>query len=103
MPLLSDLGVNTFKQLRDGQGQQFVACNPDGYVIGDAILFFLEDDEAELVGRRRARLGGVPRRDGRIRRDRDARRAQPSTTTGRPHDFRFQIQGPQRTAYSLRC
>src|SRR6187397_3749076 len=38
--LLSDLGVNTFANAAVDKAKQFVACNEDGYVIGDAILFF---------------------------------------------------------------
>jgi vanillate/3-O-methylgallate O-demethylase len=51
VPLLSELGVNTFSNFARGKAKQFVACNYDGYVIGDAILFILEDDEVSLVGR----------------------------------------------------
>src|SRR2546426_3392317 len=49
--LLSDLGVNTFSNAAVGKAKQFVCCNPRGHVIGDAILFFLEDDLVSLVGR----------------------------------------------------
>ena len=38
LKLFSDLGVNSFKNFKVNQAKQFVACNPDGYVIGDAIL-----------------------------------------------------------------
>src|SRR5438874_6849890 len=41
--LLSDLGVNSFDGFAVDKAKQFVACNPDGYVIGDAILFHLAD------------------------------------------------------------
>ena len=33
------------------KAKQFVACNHDGYVIGDAILFFLDENSVRLVGR----------------------------------------------------
>jgi len=36
--LLSDLGVNTFKNFRRNIAKQFIAVNYDGYVIGDASL-----------------------------------------------------------------
>ncbi|HEY1973972.1 MAG TPA: aminomethyl transferase family protein [Pseudonocardia sp.] len=49
--LLSDLGVNTFRNFGRGKAKQFVACNHDGFVIGDAILFGFEDDQFSLVGR----------------------------------------------------
>src|ERR1700757_3591402 len=51
LQLFSDLGVNTFKNFRVNQGKQFVACNHDGYVIGDAILFYLSENRFSLVGR----------------------------------------------------
>src|SRR3977135_1606502 len=49
--LLSDLGINTFKNFKVDQAKQFVACNHDGYVIGDAILFYLAENKLSLVGR----------------------------------------------------
>ena len=33
------------------KAKQFVACNQDGYVIGDGILFFLDENKVSLVGR----------------------------------------------------
>src|SRR5579883_3356703 len=44
LKLLSDLGINTVKNFRVNIAKQFVACNYDGYVIGDAILFHLEEN-----------------------------------------------------------
>ena len=49
--LLSDLGVNSFKNFKVNQAKQFVACTHDGYVIGDAILFYLGENRLSLVGR----------------------------------------------------
>ena len=49
--LLSDLGVNSFDGFAVDKAKQFVCCNPNGYVIGDAILFFLAPDRLSLVGR----------------------------------------------------
>lgn len=49
--LLSDLGVNSFAGFGRNKAKQLVCCNPDGYVIGDAILFGLEDDAVNVVGR----------------------------------------------------
>ena len=51
LKLLSAVGVNSFENFAVGKAKQFVACNRDGYVIGDAILFFLEDELLNLVGR----------------------------------------------------
>jgi syringate O-demethylase len=49
--LLSDLGINSFKGFEPGRAKQFVPCNYDGYVIGDVILFYLDKELFNLVGR----------------------------------------------------
>ncbi len=49
--LLSNLGINSFKGFEPGRAKQFVPCNYDGYVIGDVILFYLDKDLFNLVGR----------------------------------------------------
>ena len=49
--VFSDLGINSFKNVKVNQAKQFVACNHDGYVIGDAILFYLAENKFNLVGR----------------------------------------------------
>src|SRR2546427_6388070 len=51
LKLLSDLGVNSFKNFKVNQAKQFVACNHSGCVIGDAILFPLGENRFNLVGR----------------------------------------------------
>jgi len=51
LKLLSGLGVNSFMGFEPNKAKQFVACNYDGYVIGDVILFYLERDLFNLVGR----------------------------------------------------
>jgi syringate O-demethylase len=51
LTLLSSLGVNSFANFAPGKAKQFVPCTPDGYVIGDVILFGLEDQKFNLVGR----------------------------------------------------
>ena len=49
--LLSDLGVNSFKGFEVNKAKQFVPCNYDGYVIGDVVLFYLDKNLFNLVGR----------------------------------------------------
>jgi syringate O-demethylase len=49
--LLSDLGVNSFRNFGPDKAKQFVVCNYDGRVIGDVILFHLEENRFNLVGR----------------------------------------------------
>src|SRR6056297_2482491 len=45
--LLDRLGVNSFEKVRDGDPPQainYLTCNPDGYVIGDVIVFYLGEE-----------------------------------------------------------
>src|SRR5436190_3645015 len=49
--LLSNLGVNSFRTFGPNRAKQLVACNPDGFFIGDAVLFGLDTDRVEIVGR----------------------------------------------------
>jgi glycine cleavage system aminomethyltransferase T len=51
LKLLTKLGINTFKNFSVNKAKQFVACNYDGYVIGDVILFHLDEQKFNLVGR----------------------------------------------------
>ena len=93
--LLSDLGVNTFKNFAVGKAKQFVACTPDGYVIGDAILFFLDENRVRLVGRPSAHNWvqfHAETGDYDVTIDRDERTA--VNPTGRRELYRFQVQGP---------
>ena len=94
LKLLSALGVNTFENFQVNKAKQFVACNPDGYVIGDAILFYLDTDVLSLVGRPSAHNwvqyhGETGDYD--VTFERDERSA--VNPTGR-RLYRFQVQGP---------
>ena len=51
LKVLSGLGVNSFKDFGPDKAKQFVACNYDGFVIGDVVLFHLEQNRFNLVGR----------------------------------------------------
>ncbi|MEV4568200.1 hypothetical protein AB0K12_30905 [Nonomuraea sp. NPDC049419] len=51
LALLSGLGVNSFARFPVNSAKQFVPCTPDGYVIGDVILFRLGEQTFNLVGR----------------------------------------------------
>ena len=96
--LLSDLGVNSFKGFKVDKAKQFVACNEDGYVIGDAILFFLADNEVSLVGRPPA-INWVEFHaatgDYQVTTVRDERSA---VNQGHRNFYRFQVQGPNALA-----
>jgi vanillate/3-O-methylgallate O-demethylase len=93
--LLSDLGVNSFATFQPGKAKQFVAVTPDGFVIGDAILFFLEENRLNLVGRPSAHNWVQFRGetgDYDVSFDRDERTA--VNPTGRRKIYRYQVQGP---------
>lgn len=51
MRLLSEVGVNSFVNYGRDKGKQLICCNHEGYLIGDMILFGLEDDKVNIVGR----------------------------------------------------
>ena len=95
IPLLSSLGVNSFENFAVNKAKQFVACNEDGYVIGDGILFFLDENKVSLVGRPsahnwvqyHAETGGFD-----VKCERDERTA--ANPTGRRKLYRYQVQGP---------
>ena len=95
LKLLSALGVNSFQGFAVNKAKQFVACNHDGYVIGDAILFYLDTDLFNLVGRPSAHnwvqyhceTGGY-----KASVERDERTA--VNPTGRRKLYRYQVQGP---------
>src|SRR3954447_26030220 len=95
LALLSHLGVNTFDNFAVDKAKQFVPCTPDGYVIGDVILFHLGEHEFNLVGRApvlnwvtyHAETGGYD-----VRVELDQRWALRSD--GRRKSYRFQVQGP---------
>lgn len=92
--VLSDLAINSFKNFKVNQAKQFVACNHSGHVIGDAILFYLDENKFSLVGRPPAinwvqfhvETGGY-----KATAERDERSA---VNQGRRRTYRYQIQGP---------
>ncbi|MEI9811745.1 MAG: aminomethyl transferase family protein [Acidobacteriota bacterium] len=51
LKLLSDLGTNTFKGFGPNKAKQYAPVNHEGFVIGDVILFGLDDGRYNLVGR----------------------------------------------------
>src|SRR3990170_7483804 len=93
--LLSDLGVNTFANFQVNKAKQFVACNHDGFVIGDGILFFQDENRVSLVGRPSAHNWvqfHAETGDYDVAVERDERTA--ANPTGRRNIYRFQVQGP---------
>ena len=94
--MLNYLGVNSFKGFVPDRAKQFVPVTPDGYVIGDVILFYLEENKFNLVGRAptiewveyQASTG-----KWNVTVSRDERTAVRPDPENR-RNYRFQIQGP---------
>ena len=77
------------------RAKQFAPVTPDGYVIGDVILFYLDEDNFNLVGRAPAlNWVHVPRRDRQVRREGQLDQRTALRTDGRRKVYRFQVQGP---------
>jgi syringate O-demethylase len=97
--LLSSLAVNSFDSFTADRAKHFVPCTPDGFVIGDVILFFLAEGSFNLVGRApalnwvtfHAETGGYD-----VKVELDQRSA--LRTDGRRRSYRFQVQGPNAMA-----
>ena len=96
--LLERLGVNTFKNFGPNKAKQYVPVNHDGFVIGDVILFHLEQNRFNLVGRPpvhnwvqyHAETGKY---DVKLERDeRTAARTGPDALIRKV--YRYQVQGP---------
>jgi syringate O-demethylase len=95
LKLLTHLAVNSFDGFTVDRAKHFVPCTPDGYVIGDVILFYLDEGRFNLVGRApalnwityHAETGGYD-----VAVELDQRWA--LRTDGRRRSYRFQVQGP---------
>ena len=95
MRLLSAVAVNSFATFQPGKAKQLVVCNPDGYVIGDGILFYLDENKVRLVGRPSAHNWvqyHAETSDYDVELTRDERTA--VNPAGRRELYRFQVQGP---------
>jgi len=98
--MLNHLGINSFKNFVPDRAKQFVPVTPDGYVIGDVILFYLDDQKFNLVGRApviewveyHAQTG-----EWNVSVSRDERTAVRPDPENR-RSYRFQLQGPNAMA-----
>jgi len=93
--LLSDHAINTFKNFAVDKAKQYVPCNPDGYVIGDGILFHLAENLYNIVGR--ASIHNwlqyhceQGRYDAKLERDERSAVRKDAVRKG----YRYQLQGP---------
>jgi glycine cleavage system aminomethyltransferase T len=93
--LLARLAVNSFEGFAAGRAKHFVPCTPDGFVIGDVILFALPDGTYNLVGRAPALnwvMYHAQNGDYDVTVTLDQRTA--LRADGRRKSYRFQVQGP---------
>ncbi|UZK65075.1 syringate O-demethylase [Sphingomonas sp. M1-B02] len=93
--LLNYLGVNSFKGFTVDKAKQWVPVTPEGYVIGDGILFYLAENSFNLVGRAPCAEWieyHVATGDWDVTLERDERTAMRSD--GKRKSYRFQVQGP---------
>ena len=96
LKLLRDFGINSFQNFGPDKAKQYVSCNSDGHVIGDAILFCFNENKYNLVGRPavhnwlqyQCETGNY---NAKIERDERSvvRQGPPVRKT-----YRFQVQGP---------
>ncbi len=98
--LLSDTGVNSFAHFPVDAAKQFIAVNHEGFLIGDAILFHLEEDLYDLVGWYMVLdwvqyIGETGDYDVTFRRDANTLMREPGTP---PELYRYELQGPQALA-----
>lgn len=97
--MLNYLGINSFKGFVPDRAKQFVPVTPEGYVIGDVILFYLGENLFNLVGRAPAiewveYHAATGKWDVKV--ERDERWAM--RTDGKRKSYRFQLQGPNAMA-----
>jgi len=96
---LEYLGINSFKNFVPGKAKQWVPVTPEGYVIGDVILFYLAENKFNLVGRAPAiEWAEYHASTGKwnVKVTRDERWA--LRTDGKRTSYRFQLQGPNAMA-----
>ena len=98
LKLLSHLAFNSFANFPTSRAKQFVPCSYDGYVIGDGILFRLEENKFTFRRTRSIRkLDSISCRNRRIQCHDEKDDRSPSRPGGKPvirKHYRYQIQGP---------
>jgi vanillate/3-O-methylgallate O-demethylase len=98
LKMLSHLAINSFAKFPVNRAKQFVPCTPYGHVVGDGILFHLEQNKLVFVGRApsaswiqfHGETGGY---DVKILKD-DRSPSRPMGKPVRRISYRYQIQGP---------
>ncbi|MGY5319787.1 aminomethyl transferase family protein [Neomicrococcus lactis] len=92
--LLSDLGINNFSNFKPKMAKQFVGVNHEGFLVGDAVLVYLEEELFDLIGWHMVidwvQFHGE-KGDYDVTFERDASSA---VRKGDPLQYRFEVQGP---------
>jgi vanillate/3-O-methylgallate O-demethylase len=96
--MLAYLAPNSFKGFVPNRAKQFAPVTPEGHVIGDVILFYLEEEKFELVGRAPSiewveYWASTGKWDVKVERD-ERTIARPLDQQGYRRNYRFQLQGP---------
>jgi syringate O-demethylase len=100
LAFLNGLGVNSFQGFTRDKAKQFVPCTHEGYVIGDVILFYLAENQFNLVGRAPVLnwvMFNAATAQQRVTCSYDERTAIRPDPQNRRH-YRYQIQGPKSAA-----
>ena len=96
--LVEDLAINSMANFRKDIAKQAVFCNHDGFVIGDAIMFILEEDKINIVNKPINRdwvQFNIETGDYDLQATTDDRALD---NTGKRLGYRFEVQGPNANA-----
>ncbi|MDE0110807.1 MAG: aminomethyl transferase family protein [Albidovulum sp.] len=96
--LMQHLAINSMANFRRDVAKQVVFCNYDGFVIGDAIMFILEDEKVNIVNKpinRNWVQFHIDMGDYDVEATTDFRALD---NTGRRIGYRFEVQGPNAWA-----
>jgi vanillate/3-O-methylgallate O-demethylase len=94
LKLLRDFGVNSFATWGPNRANQYVAVNDRGFMIGDGILFYLDDAQFDFVGNQNVinwLQFQASRGDYKVTLERDNLSSQ---RVGPPKLYRYEVQGP---------
>ena len=96
LKLLSHLAVNSFDGFVTDRAKHFVPCTPDGYVIGDVILFALAENtlQPRRSGARAELDHATTRRPAATTSGSSSTSGRRCAATGCRKSYRFQVQGP---------
>lgn len=94
IPFLERVGVNSFKNFPVNRAKQFVACAPDGNLIGQGILFHVSENRVLLVGPHPIMDWVEFQHTTTANTIKFTREGTSLTRPGDPRYFRYQLQGP---------